>query len=73
MKKTIYSISLVVAVMALFMLSVPVQASPMDDRIESTARNSYVFKSFLQNDDIKIVSSDGNVILTGIVADNFSK
>jgi len=39
MKKAIYSISLVVAVMALFMLSVPVQASPMDDRIESTARN----------------------------------
>ena len=73
MKKAIYSISLVMAVMALFMLSVPVQASPMDDRIESTARNSYVFKSFLQNDDIKIVSSDGNVILTGIVADNFSK
>jgi hyperosmotically inducible protein len=73
MKKAIYSISLVVAVMALFMLSVPVQASPMDDRIESTARNSYVFKSFLQNDDIKIVSSDGNVTLTGIVADNFNK
>ncbi len=73
MKKAIYSMSLVVAVMALFMLSVPVQASPMDDRIESTARNSYVFKSFLQSDDIKIVSVDGNVILTGIVADNFNK
>ena len=73
MKKVIYSISLVVAAAALFMLSVPVQASQMDDRIESTARNSYVFKTFLQDDDIKIASSDGNVTLTGIVADNFNK
>jgi len=72
-KKVIYSISLVVAAAALFMLSVPVQASQMDDRIESTARNSYVFKTFLQDDDIKIASSDGNVTLTGIVADNFNK
>jgi osmotically-inducible protein OsmY len=45
----------------------------MDDRIESTARNSYVFKTFLQADDIKIESRDGNVTLTGIVADNFNK
>jgi osmotically-inducible protein OsmY len=61
------------AAVALLMLSVPVQASQMDDRIESTARNSYVFKTFLQADDIKIESRDGNVTLTGIVADNFNK
>jgi osmotically-inducible protein OsmY len=73
MKKAIYSISLIVAAMALLMLSIPVYASQMDDRIESTARNSYVFKTFLQDDDIKIESRDGNVTLTGIVADNFSK
>lgn len=73
MKKTIYSISLVVAAMALIILSVPVQASQVDENIESTARNTYVFKTFLQEDDIKIVSRDGNVTLTGIVADNFNK
>jgi hyperosmotically inducible periplasmic protein len=73
MKKAIYSMSLVVTAMALLMLSVPAQASQMDESIESTARNSYVFKTFLQDDDIKIVSSDGNVTLTGIVADNFNK
>jgi hyperosmotically inducible periplasmic protein len=71
--KTIYSISLMVAAVALLALSMPVQASQMDDRIESTARNSYVFKTFLQNDDVKIESKDGNVTLTGIVADNFNK
>ena len=73
MKKAIYSISPILAAVALFMLSVPAQASQMDDRIEATARNSYIFKTFLQDDDIKIVSSDGNVTLTGIVADNFNK
>jgi osmotically-inducible protein OsmY len=55
------------------MFSVPVQASQMDDRIEATARNSYVFKTFLQNDDINIESREGYVTLTGIVADNFNK
>jgi osmotically-inducible protein OsmY len=62
-----------VAAVALLALSVPVHASQMDDRIESTARNSYVFKTFLQGDDIKIESRDGAVTLTGIVAENFNK
>ena len=72
--KTIYRLVVVmVAAVALLALSIPVLASQMDDRIESTARKSYVFKTFLQNDDIKIESNDGNVTLTGIVADNFNK
>jgi osmotically-inducible protein OsmY len=62
-----------VAAVALLALSVPVQASTMDDRIVSTARNSYMFKTYLQDDDIKIESIDGAVTLTGIVADNFNK
>ncbi|MGB5216903.1 MAG: BON domain-containing protein [Smithella sp.] len=73
MKKAIYSRSLIVAAVSLFMLGLPAQASQIDEGIESTARNSYVFKTFLQSDDIKIVSRDGNVTLTGIVADNFNK
>jgi osmotically-inducible protein OsmY len=73
MRKALNSISLIVAAVALLMLSISVQASQMDDRIESTARNSYVFKTFLQADDIKIESMDGNVTLTGIVADDFNK
>jgi osmotically-inducible protein OsmY len=73
MKKAVYSISLIVAAMALLILSFPVQASQVDESIVSTARNTYVFRTFLQDDDIKIVSSDGNVTLTGVVADNFNK
>ena len=73
MKKTKYFISLLLAAVALLMFSVLVQASEMDNRIEATARNSYVFKTFLQNDDIKIESIEGYVTLTGLVADNFNK
>jgi hyperosmotically inducible periplasmic protein len=73
MKKIIYSVLLMGTAMALFIFCVPVQASQMDDRIESTARESYVFKTFLQEDDINIASRDGDVILTGLVADNFDK
>ena len=70
--KAIYSISLMAAV-ALLTISMPVHASTMDDRIESSARKSYVFKTFLQSDDIKLESRDGAVTLTGYVADDFNK
>ncbi|MCX5817713.1 MAG: BON domain-containing protein [Proteobacteria bacterium] len=46
----------------------PVWASEMDDRIESSARKSYVFKTYLQANDIKIQSMEGVVILTGTVS-----
>jgi len=59
--------------MALLALSVPVHASNMDSRIELSAKQSYVFKTYLQGDDIKIQSRDGAVTLTGIVSENFHK
>jgi len=40
----------------------------MDDRIESSARDSYNFKTYLKDDAIKIESKDGVVTLTGTVA-----
>jgi hyperosmotically inducible protein len=66
--KAICSISLMVAMVAL-LTSMPVRASEMDDRIESSARESYVFKTYLKGDDIKIESKDGAVILTGVVSE----
>ena len=71
--KAIYSISLMVAAVALLAISVPVHASTMDARIESTARKSSVFQTYLEGDDIKIQSMDGAVTLTGIVAEEFHK
>jgi hyperosmotically inducible periplasmic protein len=71
--KAIYSISITVAAAALLAFSVPVHASKMDSRIELAAKQSYVFKIYLQGDDIKIQSSDGAVTLTGIVSENSHK
>jgi osmotically-inducible protein OsmY len=64
---------MMVAAVALLALSVPVQASKMDDRIESSAKKSYVFKTYLKADDIKVKSMDGVVSLTGTVAEESHK
>jgi osmotically-inducible protein OsmY len=67
--KAMYRVALILAAVALVVTSAPVRASEMDDRIESSARNSYVFKTYLQGDDIKIESKDGVVTLTGVVSE----
>lgn len=73
--KTMYFAVLImmVAVVAMFTTSMPVYASKTDDRIESSARKSYVFKTYLSDDDIKIQSKDGVVTLTGTVLNEFHK
>ena len=72
--KTIYRLGvMMVAIAALLALSMPVQASKMDNRIESSAKNSYVFKTYLQADDIKVQSEDGAVTLTGTVSEESHK
>jgi len=65
--------TIMVAAVSLLALSGPVQASKMDSRIESSAKQSYVFKTYLKNDDIKIQSSDGVVTLTGSVSEDSHK
>ena len=71
--KAIYCVVLIVAVITLVVISVPVHASKMDSSIESSAKQSYVFKTYLQADDIKIQSMDGVVTLTGTVSEESHK
>jgi len=71
--KAMYRVALMVAVVALLAISMPVYASKMDDRIESSAKKSYVFKTYLKGDDIKIQSKDGVVTLTGSVSEESHK
>jgi osmotically-inducible protein OsmY len=71
--KAKYSLSLLMALVALLALSVPVHASTMDNRIESSAKKSYVFKTYLKGDDINIKSKDGAVALTGTVSEESHK
>ena len=66
--KVMQRVALMAASVAMLAISMPVQASKMDDGIESSARNSYVFKTFLQTDDIKIHSLNGAVTSTGTVS-----
>jgi hyperosmotically inducible protein len=64
---------LTAAVAALVLVAIPLHAFQNDDRIVSSAKNSYVFRVYLKGDDIKIESKDGAVTLTGVVSEEFHK
>jgi len=63
-----YALTLMAAAAAVFITSTPLRASETDDRIESSAKQSYVFQTYLKHDAIQIESTDGVVTLTGTVA-----
>jgi len=71
--KAIHTVSLIAAAITLFVISVPVQASKIDEQIVSSAQKSYVFKTYLKDDDIKIQSKDSVVTLTGTVSEEGHK
>ena len=63
-----------VLTVALLLAGAPAHASPKtDNRIEASARKSYVFKTYLKGDDINIQSRDGVVTLTGSVHEESHK
>jgi hyperosmotically inducible periplasmic protein len=68
---TMYRGILTMTVAALLLIIIPLHASKTDDQIVSSARNTYVFQTYLKGDDIKIESKDGAVTLTGIVSSEF--
>src|SRR5664280_716087 len=65
--KVTYSLALVVAVAALMGSSTPLRASETDSRIESAFKKTYVYKTYLKDEHIKISSKDGAVTLSGNV------
>jgi len=71
--KSITSFALIVVTGALCAAGPTLGASETDDRIEASAKTSYVFKTFLKNDSVKTVSDEGKVTLTGTVAYAFHK
>ncbi len=68
-----YQRILTLAVIALLTACSPLQASETDDRIESSAKESYVFKTYLKDDAVKATSKDGVVTLSGTVNEQSSK
>ncbi|AGF77563.1 putative periplasmic or secreted lipoprotein [Desulfocapsa sulfexigens DSM 10523] len=73
--KEMYRMVLMAVVTVLLVATVPVlaTASEADDSVESSAKSSYVFKNFLQNDDVTVKSMDGAVTLTGTVTEDTHK
>lgn len=71
--KRIYPLALLVATGALLVTSTSLRASETDDRIESSAKKSYVFRTQLKDDSIKTESKNGDVTLTGTVAESSHK
>jgi osmotically-inducible protein OsmY len=67
--KTTHTLALMATVSTVLITSPPLRAASTDSRIESSAAKSYVFKTYLKDDSIKIDSKDGIVTLTGTVAD----
>ncbi|MFA5256767.1 MAG: BON domain-containing protein [Opitutales bacterium] len=64
-----YTLALVASAGVLFITACSRSPSETtDNRIESSAKNSYVFKTYLGDDSIKIESEKGAVTLTGTVA-----
>jgi len=71
--KSTYPLALLFAAGTVFVTCASMRASETDDRIEASAKNSYVFKTYLREDSIKTDSKDGVVILTGTVAETSHK
>ena len=65
--KKIYRRTLAATAMVLLASGTPLLASETDQRIESSFKESYAFKTFLQDDAVKVVSKDGVVTLSGTV------
>lgn len=60
---------LVVSLGVVLMMGSSASASQTDERIEASAKKSYVFKTYLKDDSINTQSKDGFVTLTGTVAE----
>ena len=67
--RTAFMSVIVIATAILFATSITVQASRADGRIKSSAKKSYVFKTYLKGDHIKVQSKDGVVVLSGTVSE----
>jgi hyperosmotically inducible periplasmic protein len=68
-----YPLVLIAAVATLVGSSTSLRASETDNRIESSFKKTYAYKTYLKDEHIKINSKDGVVTLSGVVADETHK
>jgi len=65
----VISLLLMTGLLALLIIAGYLFAPNVDERIESAAKDSLAFKTYLKGDDIQIHSQDGVVTLTGTVVE----
>jgi osmotically-inducible protein OsmY len=73
MRKTPYPLELLETMTSLFSLNIPLFASRTVNPIEASAKQSYVFKTYLKGDDITMQYKGGVVTLIGTVSDESHK
>ena len=73
MKKVMYPLALIMATAGVLVSSAPLRASDTDDRIETSFKKSYVYKTYLKDEHITISSKDGAVTLSGDVYNDTHK
>lgn len=69
MIKGVWSTACLSVAFTLLLTNVPASAVATDASIEAAAKNSYVFKNYLKNDNIIVESKDGVVLLKGTVTE----
>ncbi|MEI8138985.1 MAG: BON domain-containing protein [bacterium] len=72
-RKALLTLAFTAASATLVITSSVVRASESDDRIESSFKQTYVYKTYLINDVVKINAKDGVATLTGTVAEDYRK
>lgn len=71
--KTTYAMAIAAGVAIAVGATLSVRAAEIDDRIESTAKQTYVFRTYLKDDSIRVESKEGVVTLTGTVSEESHK
>ena len=64
---------LTLALSAMLLSNTSLRATETDERIEESAKKSYVFRTYLLEDSIKTEAKDGIVTLTGVVSEESHK
>jgi len=72
-RKATYPLVFAMAVAVMFVISTPLRASETDDKIVSSFKQTYVYKTYLKDDAVKTEAKDGVVTLTGTVAEESHK
>ncbi len=70
-QKAIYSLAL--AAVAMCAINTPLRAAESDSQIEAAFKETYVYRTYLKDDNVKAEVTDGVVLLTGTVTEESRK